>query len=103
MTIIDIIFDFAQICDDLLMGPTFERPTQIDTNDFAEDTGVDSFGIVLWKSYVHYSQIGFVFIAIPSFTKVVTQMVQFLSYSGAGDPLVFESDALEQERAFEAG
>lgn len=31
-----------------------------------------------------------------SLTKVVTQMVQFLSYSGTGDSLVFESEAMEQ-------
>ena len=55
MAIIDVIIDLAQICHDLLMGPTLEGSPQIDANDFAKYTGVDSFGIVRWKSLVDYS------------------------------------------------
>jgi hypothetical protein len=38
-----------------------------------------------------------------TFTKVVTQMVQFLSDTGTGDTLVAYDDALEQELAFNEG
>ena len=48
--VIDVIFDLAQICHDLFMGPTFEGSPQIDTADFAEYTSIDSFGIVTYQS-----------------------------------------------------
>ena len=37
------------------------------------------------------------------FTKVITQMVQFLSYSRSGDTLVAYDDAIEQELVLNEG
>ena len=55
MAVIDVRFDFAQVHQDLFMGPTFEGSAQIDTDDFSQYTGVDTFGIVRWKCHVHFS------------------------------------------------
>jgi hypothetical protein len=37
------------------MGPTFNGSAEIDADDFAEYTGVDTFSKVRWKCHVHYS------------------------------------------------
>src|SRR5690349_18916563 len=51
MTVMDVIFDFAQRAHDLLMCPAFDGSPQIDADDLTQHTGVDTLGIVNWKCH----------------------------------------------------
>ena len=48
-----IVPDLAQLGHDLVIPPAFKRATQIDADDFAEHTGIDTFEVVGWKLNRH--------------------------------------------------
>jgi hypothetical protein len=45
----NVISNFAKLSHDTFIGPVFEWPPKIDTDDLSQDPGVDAFQVIWWK------------------------------------------------------
>jgi hypothetical protein len=52
--VMDVVMDMAKLGQDPFVGPAFERAAEINSNEFAQDSGVDPLEIVL-RDGRHYN------------------------------------------------
>jgi hypothetical protein len=51
----NVVLDLAEAFHDLLVGPTFDRTPEIDSDDLSQHPGVNAFIIVRGKCHISFS------------------------------------------------
>jgi hypothetical protein len=48
---VDVVIDFAEFRHNAFVGPSLKRAADIDTDNFAKDTSIDTLYIIVWEHH----------------------------------------------------